>query len=260
MKLHAISARSIRHIALKSKYAKIHGASFTNTRYFSSGSEPSIPENVVVTGDIPSILVAPELTNQPDHLVISTIEAFHNLSGLPYWGSIIACTVVLRLLLFPVAVSGIRNSTSLAILKPQLEAISAKLKADMNADNDESRLKYQQEMKALFTKYNCNPVRSLTMPLLQVPIFMSFFFGLREMGEFIPAVKEGGALWFTDLSAVDSTYILPVVNAAVVFLLMETSLSSSTMENKKLIQNVFRIFSLSLVPMTMSMPQVCCFC
>jgi membrane protein insertase Oxa1/YidC/SpoIIIJ len=49
------------------------------------------------------------------------------------------------------------------------------------------------------------------MPLVQAPIFISFFFGIRKMAELpVGSMKAGGALWFTDLTIPDPLYILPV--------------------------------------------------
>ena len=48
---------------------------------------------------------------------------------------------------------------------------------------------------------------SLAMPLVQLPVFMSFFWALQGMGEHFPGMESGGALWFTDLTVADSTLV-----------------------------------------------------
>lgn len=52
--------------------------------------------------------------------------------------------------------------------------------------------------------------------MLQFPFLMTWFFSLRyilTMPELYPGVKTEGLLWFTDLSAYDSFFILPLLSA-----------------------------------------------
>ena len=39
-------------------------------------------------------------------------------------------------------------------------------------------------------RYQCSPGKSLYFPLAQLPVFASFFFGLKTMGDYYPAIKE----------------------------------------------------------------------
>jgi membrane protein insertase Oxa1/YidC/SpoIIIJ len=45
---------------------------------------------------------------------------------------------------------------------------------------------YALQLKALYEKHDSNPFKSLVFPLLQMPIFISFFFGLKQMGSYYP--------------------------------------------------------------------------
>lgn len=58
-------------------------------------------------------------------------------------------------------------------------------------------------------------------------MFLGFFWGLRELPKYFEDCTNGGALWFTDLGAADPTYILPVVNAALMLVAVEVSCSHS---------------------------------
>lgn len=69
--------------------------------------------------------------------------------------------------------------------------------------------------------------------LVQMPIFIGIFYVIRQFGGFQggfggasttasePTFKEGGLLWFTDLSSSDSTLILPILAAATMLASME---------------------------------------
>ena len=63
-------------------------------------------------------------------------------------------------------------------------------------------------------KHQCNPFGAVLMPFLQMPVFMTMFFALRQMGDYFPSMANGGTMWFTDLTVADSTYALPIASTA----------------------------------------------
>lgn len=127
------------------------------------------------------------LTYWPHHLVMQGLEIMHVTTGLPYWATIIATTVALRSLMLPLAIGGMRNSANMQKIKPELDMITARLNADPLAKSDTKRqLMYRAQMNALFVKGNCNPFKAIVFPIVQIPLFMSFFFGLKGMGDYYP--------------------------------------------------------------------------
>jgi YidC/Oxa1 family membrane protein insertase len=54
-----------------------------------------------------------------------------------------------------------------------------------------------------------------------MPVFLSFFVALKSLGTRFPDVSAGGALWFTDLSAADPYFLLPILSSATFLLTME---------------------------------------
>jgi len=112
------------------------------------------------------------------------------------------------------------------------------------------------KMKELFKKYDCNPMKALALPLLQAPIFMSFFFGLRKMPDYFhEQLSTGGILWFTDLSVPDPLYIMPVVSAASFVLMVELGkeqmLASNAQQGQTML-TVFRGLGVIMVPLTLN--------
>jgi membrane protein insertase Oxa1/YidC/SpoIIIJ len=45
------------------------------------------------------------------------------------------------------------------------------------------------------------PWEALVVPLIQLPIFVSFYIGIGKMGLYCPGFEHGGLYWFTDLGA-----------------------------------------------------------
>lgn len=61
--------------------------------------------------------------------------------------------------------------------------------------------------------------------LLQVPIFLSVFGGLRGMANLpVESWKTGGALWFPDLTVPDPLFIIPALSAASIFAVFKVSI------------------------------------
>jgi len=111
--------------------------------------------------------------------------------------AIILATVVIRLLLFPLANSSFKSMSRMKKVQPEVERIK-KLYAD-----DQAR--QQQETMALFKREKANPLTGCLPMLIQIPILFSFYkvmFGTIEMYH---APFWG---WITDLSAGDPTTYL----------------------------------------------------
>ncbi len=108
--------------------------------------------------------------------------------------SIIALTIFLKALLFPLAYKSYVSMAKMKELQPQMEELKKKAGDD--------RQKLQQEMMALYKREKVNPASGCLPILLQIPIFFSLYkvifvaFELRHAPFFGP---------FQDLSAPDPT-------------------------------------------------------
>lgn len=153
----------------------------------------------------------------------------HLFLDVPYWQAIALTTLTARVLLFPLNVMIQKSSAKMAIAQPEMNKIQESY-SKQDLSNQAVQEQYQSEMKALFQKNNLNPLRGIILPFVQIPLFLSFFFGLRDMGTLVskssglllfPGFQTGGAMWFTDLAAADPYMILPCVNALSFLLMVE---------------------------------------
>jgi len=193
------------------------------------------------------------LTNSPSHLVMQLIEHVHLVSDLPYWGAIIATTFALRLALLPIGIKTAQSTARLTAVRPVLQKISDAMLKDPNVS--QNRAKYALEQQAIWKKYKVNPLLALLMPVVQLPIFMSFFFGLRDMGTYFPLYSTGGAFWFTDLTAADPFVALPLINALTFLAMVEIGADGLQTSDQGMFKNVMRVLSVAMIPLTMHMPQ-----
>ncbi len=128
-------------------------------------------------------------------------------SVIPNWGiAIIVLTVTARLLLFPLAVPGIKGMIKMRELKPEIDAINEKYK-------DDPQQKGLAQME-LWRKHNVNPLKGCLPQLASMPVWFALYTTLQTAVELyhIPF------LWFPDLSKGDPYYILPFIIGATSFL------------------------------------------
>jgi YidC/Oxa1 family membrane protein insertase len=124
------------------------------------------------------------------------------------WGvSIIVLTALIKLLLWPLSAKGFSSMAKMRVAQPKLKEIQERYKDD--------RQKLGTEMMALYKKEGINPAGGCFPMLLQMPVFISFFFCLRESVELR---HESFFFWIQDLSAPDPLFILPVVFAGLMYL------------------------------------------
>ena len=105
--------------------------------------------------------------------------------GVHSWGwAIIVLTLIVRVLLLPLAIKQTRSMKAMQQLQPQLKAIQEKYKTDremMRKDPEKYRArkqKQQQEMMALYQREGANPAASCLPLLAQAPVFLALFWTL----------------------------------------------------------------------------------
>jgi YidC/Oxa1 family membrane protein insertase len=140
---------------------------------------------------------------------------FHSALGAPWWLSIALLTVVIRTLLFPLTVKQVKSMRAMQDLKPEMDRIRAQYR--------DNRQKQQEETMKLYQERKVNPLGGCLPILVQMPIFIGIFYVIRQFGGYslggrtlppeYPSFREGGILWFQNLSIADPYYILPVVSA-----------------------------------------------
>lgn len=134
----------------------------------------------------------------------SGLEFFYS-QGVPWWLSIAILTVIVRSLLFPLTIKQVKSMRAMQDLKPEMDRIRAKYK--------DNRQKQQEEIMKLYQERQVNPLGGCFPILVQMPIFIAMFWIIQDFEQEHPDFTSGGMLWFTDLSASDPYYILPVLSA-----------------------------------------------
>ena len=127
--------------------------------------------------------------------VFNYLESFN----LNYGIIILILTILLKIVLFPIAYKTYKSQAKMRVLKPEIDEISKKY------PNKEDAMKKQQATMNLYKKAGVNPAAGCVPMLLQLPILIAMF-------RFFPAsieLRQQSFLWATDLSSYDSILSLP---------------------------------------------------
>jgi YidC/Oxa1 family membrane protein insertase len=135
--------------------------------------------------------------------LVSIITWIHAHITFGNWGlAIIVLTLGLRIALFPLTWKQIQSMIGMRRLKPEIDALNEKFKADPQAKN--------LAMMELWRKHKVNPLGGCVPALVQMPIWFALYATLQTAVEFY----HTKFLWFSDLSAPDRFFVLPFVLGA----------------------------------------------
>ena len=152
------------------------------------------------------------------------------------WGwSIIALTLLIRAILYPLTYKGMVSMQKMKDIAPQIKALQAKYKGDPQRMN--------AAVMDMYKKHGANPLGGCLPMLLQIPVFFAIYRVL------LNAVELQGApwmFWVQDLSRMDSTFILPILMGASMYYQQKLTPSNFTdpMQEKvfKFLPIVFTFF------------------
>lgn len=139
---------------------------------------------------------------------------------------ILIMTLIIKLVLFPLTFKSYQSSAKMRVLKPQIDAINAKIPKD-------KAMERQQATMALYKKAGVNPMGGCLPMLVQFPFLIAMY-------RFFPAsieLRQESFLWATDLSSYDSILNLPFTipwygdHVSLFTLLMAVSIVFSTKIN-----------------------------
>ena len=107
-----------------------------------------------------------------ENVRIDVLIWLHETGGLTWAWSIVALTVIVRVLLVPVAIRQIHSMQSLQIHAPEMKKIQQQYKND--------RQRQSEELMKFYKENKINPYASCLPIVFQIPIFIGLFFVLRD--------------------------------------------------------------------------------
>ncbi|GBN36963.1 Mitochondrial inner membrane protein OXA1L [Araneus ventricosus] len=192
----------------------------------------------------------------PVGLIQMLLEYLHISCEMPWWGAIVASTIVARILLLPILIKTQRNTINMSNYMPQLQYLQAKFGEARKSGNAMEASRYALEITQYMKKHNFNPVKSALLPLAQAPVFISFFLGLRAMAKApVESMQWGGLSWTTDLTVPDPYYILPIMSCTTLYVVLKIGAESGVkFENMKLARYVLQALPVIALPFCINFP------
>ena len=123
-----------------------------------------------------------------------------NSLGLSYAASIIAITVIIKLLFWPLTAVSTRASKRMQALQPQMKAIQEKYRDDP--------VKMNRKVMEFMKEHKVSPMSGCWPVLLQFPVLIGFF----KMVQSAIELRGASFLWACDLSKSDTIFVVPGLN------------------------------------------------
>lgn len=138
-------------------------------------------------------------------LLLGVLEFFHKI--IPNYGiAIILLTILVKLLLFPLAYKAAVSMRKLQVVGPKMKELREKYKSDPQRLNS--------EVMALYKREKVNPVGGCLPMLLQMPVFFALY---KLFYVSIELRHEPFFGWIQDLSVHDPFFVTPILMVALMW-------------------------------------------
>ncbi len=123
------------------------------------------------------------------------------------WGwAIVLVTVLIKLVFYPLSEASGRSMAKMRALAPRIKNIQERYKDD--------REQLGRAMMELYKREKINPLAGCLPIVVQIPVFLAFYWVLLESVEMRQAPFM---LWINDLSSRDPFFVLPLLMGAAMF-------------------------------------------
>jgi len=121
----------------------------------------------------------------------------HRAVGFSYGWAIVAITVFIKLVFWPLTQASTRSMKRMQAFQPQMAAIKEKYKDDP--------VKAQRKTMEFMKEHKVSPLGGCLPMLLQIPVFFGFFSMIQSAIE----LRGEHWLWVSDLSQPDTIFVIP---------------------------------------------------
>jgi mitochondrial inner membrane protein COX18 len=163
-----------------------------------------------------------------------SLTQLHDMSGLPWWSTIILSTVLLRgFITLPLAIYQNKVLAKVEKLKDEMPAIVKELKAEtalaiqrFQWDENQAKAAFNRSIDKqwnnLIIRDNCHPYKASVLIIAQIPLWITQSWAIRNLIYVLPdpsSVKYqmvaaemmlGGFAWIPNLTEIDHSWIFPI--------------------------------------------------
>jgi YidC/Oxa1 family membrane protein insertase len=125
------------------------------------------------------------------------MNTLHHLLGLSYGWAVVAITITIKLVFWPLTQASTRSMKRMQVLQPQVKLIQEKFKDDP--------VKMQRKMMEFWKEHKVSPMSGCFPMMIQIPVFFGFYRMISS------AIELRGArfLWVKDLAQPDTLLVIP---------------------------------------------------
>ena len=160
----------------------------------------------------------------PVGIIQHALEFLHVQANVPWWVAIAVTAALLRVALLPLAVSMQQNTSRMFNIQPEVSRILLNMQQCSKLGDQVGQAQEGLKLAELYREHRVNPFKMFFMPLVQMPIFLTFFMAIRRMAAApVESMKTGGLWWFPDLTIPDPTFSLPLLTCVNFLINIEVS-------------------------------------
>lgn len=163
--------------------------------------------------------------------VIIFLYSLTDAMGVPNYGlAIVIMTVIVKLILYPLTKKQIESTKAMMSIQPKMKEIQEKYK------DDKQRLNI--ELANLYKNEGVNPLAGCLPLLIQMPIMIGIFYGIRDFSYAGPT----NFLWMENISNPDPMYILPILSAVTTFIQSKQTMPDTSSPQNKIMLYFMPLF------------------
>ncbi len=132
-----------------------------------------------------------------EHAMRHVLNWLHGTIGFSWAWSIVALTVIVRMILVPLTIKQIHSMQRLQQHAPEMKAIQQRYKGDKQKQNE--------ELMKFYRENNVNPAASCLPMVAQFPVFIVLYYTLRNFTKHVPPGSDLSWLHFVPSIAEKST-------------------------------------------------------
>jgi YidC/Oxa1 family membrane protein insertase len=192
------------------------------------------------------------------------LQDFHTWSGLPWWVAIASSTIFVRTATFPLVRQQVLVSRKIAAAMPEISFLAQLLMSRLKTvpiSNVEERMNligvFMKGVKACFVVHNVYVSEIFLYPMLNISVFVTFVYAVRDMvinGSLDLQLDSGGAFWFTDLSEMDKTFILPLYATFLSYMAIDLGTARAQGKLMMFIRDALQTIVMLSLPMVTQLP------
>ncbi|XP_010864809.1 cytochrome c oxidase assembly protein COX18, mitochondrial [Esox lucius] len=212
----------------------------------------------------------------PVHVTEQLLTWVNQATGLPWWATIVCTTFALRTAItLPLGAYQAVVVAKVEGLQPEIAELAKRLHYEIsvrakekNWTDKKCRYQFKKNLKRivseLYVRDNCHPFKASVLIWVQLPMWVCLSLALRNLSlglsEATTALQGeltvGGALWFSDLTLPDSTWIVPISLGLVNLLITEIFALQRREASKvqKYVTHFIRGISVLMVPLAATVP------